>query len=111
MANRSRFSYHINSSTGKNVLVILDLGGGMSATNNIENIMMNIADDLGARVYCMPVIYRDSEGIYDGVDFQHGSPFVYIGARSEADAVPAAARFFYAKRKSASTAIDTDSRV
>lgn len=63
------YEYHINQERGTPVLVIVDLNqGGMSVTNDIEAVVHGIAREVGDLVWGMPIIYRDSEGNYDGVD-------------------------------------------
>ena len=92
-ANRSDYTFHINSKHGKQVLVIEDLDrGDMSVTNNIEAVLTEIADEIGTSIYQMPIVYRDSDGRYDGINVQNprGNPFYGIGAGEEKDAVKAA---------------------
>lgn len=92
-ANRSDYAYHINSKHGKQVLVIEDLDrGGMSVTNNIEAIIAEIADEIGTSIYQMPIVYRDSEGQYDGINGEklRSDTFYGIGAKEEKDAVKVA---------------------
>ena len=61
----SDFEYYITPAVP--VLVIRDLDiGGLSVTNNMPAILKTIS----AETHCllaMPIIYRDSEGHYDGV--------------------------------------------
>lgn len=92
-AEKSDFTYRINTSQGKPVLVITDLArGGMSVTNNIEAIVQSIAAEIGERVYTMPIVYRDSMGQYDGVngDSLQRNPFYFLDKDNETDAVMAA---------------------
>lgn len=92
-AEKSDFTYRINTSQGKPVLVITDLDrGGMSVTNNIEAIVQSIAAEIGERVYTMPIVYRDSMGRYDGVngDSLQRNPFYFLDKDNEAGAVIAA---------------------
>jgi hypothetical protein len=92
-ANRSDYAYHINSKHGQQALVIEDLNrGGMSVTNNIEAIIAEIADEIGTSIYQMPIVYRDSEGQYDGINGEklRSDTFYGIGAKEEKDAVKAA---------------------
>jgi len=52
------------------VLVIIDLDiGGMSVTNNIEAILRQIGDEhnLDIQRLDIPIVYRDSDGHFDGV--------------------------------------------
>lgn len=87
------FTYHVNRSAGRPVLVIEDQDkGGMSVTNDIENVIADIAEENGLNIYNMPVVYRDSTGRYDGVNAAdlHGGIFYSLGRESEQDAVLAA---------------------
>ena len=48
-------------------IVIIDLDrGGRSVTNDIEAVLATLDDQLGG-LGDRPVIYRDSEGLWDGV--------------------------------------------
>ena len=54
------------------VLCIVDLDlGAMSVTNNIENVMSHIKKEIEDLGIPFPpiVIYRDSDGMWDGVEF------------------------------------------
>ncbi len=64
----------------------------MSVTNNVEAVIAEIADEIGTSIYRMPIIYRDSDGRYDGINGQNlrRNPFYGIGAGEEKDAVKAA---------------------
>ena len=71
-SGKSDFTYRIKRITsGSNpVLVIIDLNqGGMSVTDNMDAIITETAADIGAdhRLLIIPVIYRDSEGVFSGV--------------------------------------------
>lgn len=90
---RSDFTYHTREINGTSVLVIIDLDqGGMSVTNNVEAVVKSIAAELGPVVYRMPIIYKDSMGIYDGIDGSNlASPFYSIGETDEARAATKAA--------------------
>lgn len=64
----------------------------MSVTNNIEAVVKSIAAELGPDVYKMPIIYKDSMGIYDGIDGSNlASPFYSIGETDETRAAAKAA--------------------
>ena len=51
------------------VLCIEDLNGAKSVTNDMENILRDLLHDIS-----MPrkIIYKDSMGVWDGVDFTNG---------------------------------------
>ena len=80
---RSNYSYEIIG----DVIKIEDLGGNfMSVTNNIEGVVREIADkELSLEFF--NVIYRDSEGVWDGWDERVG--FISLNAKSFEEAVPA----------------------
>ena len=69
-AAESDFDYRIDKNVVP-VLVITDLNlGRKSVTNNIEAVLHKIASDIGSNIEAisgMPIIYRDSDGYYDGV--------------------------------------------
>ena len=92
-AMRSDFTYHTREINGTSVLVIIDLDqGGMSVTNNVEAVVKSIAAELGEDIYKRPIIYKDSMGIYDGIDGTNlASPFYHIGETDEARAAAKAA--------------------
>ena len=82
---KSDFTYHTIESQGINVLVIIDLDqGGASVTNNAEAVVKSIAAELGEQIFKMPIIYRDSEGAYDGIDGTYlEDPFYSIGSKKK----------------------------
>ena len=92
-AMRSDFTYHTREVNETSVLVIIDLDrGGMSVTNNVEAVVKSIAAELGEDIYKRPIIYKDSMGIYDGIDGTNlASPFYHIGETDEARAAAKAA--------------------
>lgn len=69
------------------VLVVTDLGGDRSVTNDAEAVVKHLASryDLGQK----RIVYRDSEGRWDGLAVQNGefAGFVMIGGRCTEDAV------------------------
>lgn len=67
-AQRSDYDYHIAANGDRRTLVIEDLDkGGMSVTNNIDAILGHICEVEGLDPQGIDIIYRDSDGIYDGV--------------------------------------------
>ena len=73
-ADKSDYEYYFRYCKDDSpILVITDLHlGGMSVTNNMEAILDKIATDVNVNIYFLTqcglqVIYRDSEGNYDGV--------------------------------------------
>lgn len=68
--SKSNYNYHIKGIGGHNVIAIEDLNqGGMSVTNNIENVVDEIChkENIFPRGYI--IIYKDSEGFWDGWDY------------------------------------------
>ena len=98
-ADLSDFRYHINTTDGTPVIVIEDLDrGGMSVTNNMEAALHYVAEDAGLDLTQAKIVYRDSEGSYDGVQFMENETVRFYmpaaGRRitSEIDAVEAVRR-------------------
>lgn len=96
MKSRADFTYHISD----NVLVIEDKNlGRMSVTNDIENVIDDIIAEQLTLGLCgfvlgrapQVVIYRDSDGQYDGVRwdlFRLGvNVFYSLSSRDETEAV------------------------
>ena len=65
------------------VLFIEDMGG-VSVTNNIENILEEISRELLTSVSDFDIIYRDSSGVIDGIHTHNGEfkNFYMIGESS-----------------------------
>jgi exopolysaccharide biosynthesis protein len=78
---KSNFTYTIDG----NVLFIEDSNlGGMSVTNDIENVIEEIERELRPApisINELDVIYRDSQGSIDGIKIKDGKfhDFYYIG--------------------------------
>lgn len=71
-ASRSDYSYHVRRDGERPVIVIVDLNvGGMSVTNNIDAVVEDVCESTGLMPGEAEIIYRDSDGIYDGV-FESG---------------------------------------
>lgn len=65
---RSRSSYEWQLHE-PNILFIEDMNQGMSVTNNIENVLQEIRAELNTHhLDNLKIIYRDSQGIIDGVN-------------------------------------------
>lgn len=66
---KSTFTYHFTSKGDEIVLVIIDKNeGGMSVTNDMENVIeLIVAETENDEIYNMPIVARDSDGIYDEV--------------------------------------------
>ncbi len=65
-SNRSEYDWGITPGGG--ILYITDQGGLKSVTNDIENVLEDIAQTLSYQeLRSMKIMYRDSLGIWDGV--------------------------------------------
>jgi hypothetical protein len=67
--SRSNFDYRIGIFEDQNILLIWDKNlGNRSVTNDIENVVADIAayEDVDPKDYV--ILYRDSEGLWDGWD-------------------------------------------
>lgn len=84
--SKSNYTYEISVYKGINVISIQDQGGEfMSVTNNIENVVDDIAKLELIDPVKYKVIYRDSLGIWDGWDTKE-QIFYWLGCRTEEDA-------------------------
>lgn len=78
---KSNFTYKIEG----NILFIEDLNlGGKSVTNDIENVIESIGNELrptDISINDLKVMYRDSDGTIDGIKTKSGSfeGFYFIG--------------------------------
>lgn len=82
---KSDFTYKIFSD--ERVISIVDLDkGNMSVTNNIENVVKEIADEANVRISHFKIIYRDSSGIWDGYD-PRNDKFIPLDEKHEMDAL------------------------
>lgn len=67
--SRANFQYKIGQWNGHSLLLIVDQdAGGMSVTNDIENVLAAIADHEGIDPKDYTIVYRDSQGDWDGWD-------------------------------------------
>lgn len=81
---RADFDYNIANINGEISVFIIDRdSGGMSVTNDIENVVASIEEKEGIDTKDCMVMYRDSSGIWDGWD---GSDFVQLGCSNELEA-------------------------
>lgn len=65
--SRASFSYSVDG----NVVCIIDHDDGMSVTNDVENVIDDIAA-LGIDVNSNHIIYRDTDGYWDGIEVKNG---------------------------------------
>lgn len=81
---RAQYDYAITHLEGQRFIVIEDLNrGAMSVTNDIENVVAAIEEEhrIKAEQPDFLIIYRDSEGDYDG--WRKKGSFVFLNARTE----------------------------
>jgi len=85
--SRANFLYRIGEVDGQKILLIRDQTlGNMSVTNDIENVVGDIGTHEGIDPTEHMIIYRDSEGNWDGWDhksqnffFLRSSVMKYVG--------------------------------
>lgn len=85
MKNKSRanFSFRIGTYKTKKWLLIVDKNsGGMSVTNDIENVVDDISAHVGIDPLEYRIIYKDSEGRWDGWDHKTQTFYLYPQASS-----------------------------
>lgn len=67
--SRANFLYRIGEFDGQKILLIRDQNSGnISVTNDIENVVADIGTHEGLDPTEYMIIYRDSEGRWDGWD-------------------------------------------
>jgi len=67
---KSDYIHRIENFSGRQIIIIEDLNlGGMSVTNNIENVVREIEIMEKIKASEFMIIYKDSEGVYDGFDY------------------------------------------
>ncbi len=72
-SHRAAYDFDIWRTTdGAEVLVITDLGGDKSVTNDAEHVLAECKGFLGGHLPAVAV-YKDSEGTYDGLDHINGA--------------------------------------
>lgn len=84
---KANYIHELHAKGGYNILTIEDLDiGGMSVTNDIENVVQDVEkmERINAERYV--IVYRDSEGVWDGWDARN-SRFVHCGQDTWQDAV------------------------
>lgn len=70
---RADYTYTVE----ENIIAIVDLDmGSRSVTNDIENVLDEISAQLGG-LAGYAIIYRDSQGIWDGVRLERGLAVFY----------------------------------
>ena len=68
--SRSDYKYHIRHKNKQHFILIEDENKGrVSVTNNIENVVEEIATMEGINPVEFHIVYRDSDGTWDGYNF------------------------------------------
>jgi hypothetical protein len=76
--SKAQFEYRIGERDGFKFLLIADKNfGERSVTNDIENVVADIADFEGITPTEYIIIYRDTEGNWDGWDAKSGNFFFF----------------------------------
>lgn len=84
---RADYSYFIKKDHNPPIIVVRDLNlGGMSVTNDIGNVIEDIAQKENLNPVEHLIIYRDSMGMWDGYDFATMN-FIPLQATSLREAV------------------------
>jgi hypothetical protein len=86
---KSNYDYKVKEKL--KIISIVDLGGVfMSVTNNAEGVIEEIEKKEGIDAREYNIIYRDSDGIWDGMKY-HGKDqpvdFIFIGEETEENAI------------------------
>lgn len=70
------------------VLVLRDLGAGMSITNDAESVVRWACASITGWNKALPIVYRDTEGVYDSLEHSGGefTGFLLLGAASAREA-------------------------
>lgn len=66
---KSDYTFRVIETQGRNVISIIDLDlGHMSVTNNIENVLTEIAEIAKIQPKDYLIVYKDTDGKWDGYD-------------------------------------------
>jgi hypothetical protein len=69
---KSDYVYSTHSMSGRNVIIIIDQNlGNMSVTNDIDNVIREIAIVEKINPSSYMYVYQDSDGFWDGYDFKN----------------------------------------
>lgn len=84
---RAQYTYELVDVNGKKGIAITDLNQGqVSVTNDIENVVNEIAKIEGIDPTECTIVYKDAEGVWDGWDAK-SERFVFLNAKHWAHAV------------------------
>lgn len=72
---RAKFTYHVID----DVICISERKGMKTLTNDMDNALRDILDDVGAeKMARCKVIYKDSDGVWDGVKFGFKGENIFV---------------------------------
>lgn len=84
---KAKYTHQTDKAGDIDLLIIEDLNtGAMSVTNDIENVVDEIAISDGLNVKNHLIVYKDTDGIWDGWDHVTQS-FVPLQTRNLSDAI------------------------
>jgi len=82
---KADYVYSLNNIHGRNVIVIIDENkGSMSVTNDIDNVIREIAIVEKLNPSCYMYVYQDSDGNWDGYDFVNSKFLPLRGSNTSA---------------------------
>ena len=89
MARKTKSNYNMRTD-GPFILITDENRGNMSVTNNVEEVIEAIQEQLGDDnpIDDFHIIYKDSMGVVDGIKTSNGkfAGFIHIGAKNFDDA-------------------------
>lgn len=85
MTTRATFKHYLGSHQGNRIITIIDEDRGMSVTNDIENVVKEIESLHGLDADDYLIIYRDTDGTWDGWDNKN-QLFIPLSAANEEEA-------------------------
>lgn len=84
---KSDYTFRVIETQGRNVISIIDLDlGHMSVTNNIENVLTEIAEIAKIQPKDYLIVYKDTDGKWDGYDAVN-STFIAVMERTREAAI------------------------
>jgi len=86
---RANYQYEIriDDTTKQKAIIIVDQNTvGMSVTNDIEDVIEEICLQNNLNSPLVNVVYRDSEGIWDGYNTKQ-KDFIHLGAATSQEAI------------------------
>ena len=90
---QSEYIYHFKTYLKSDQVLVIEnrSPSETNVTSSIKAIINHIAGKEGEHIYSMPIVYKDSEGIFDGINGQvintNSAPFYSINTRDETQAM------------------------